>query len=108
MNALTLARQVRELLAVPERWTRGEFARRADGSPCGSKDPAAQCWCLVGAMCRLDDDPIRGMEMLDAIRAATRSDSASVWNDAPGRTHADVLALLDRVVQRMERDGERP
>ena len=106
MTALHLARRVRELLSEPGRWTQGYFARDAAGQECASKDPAATCWCVVGAMVRLgSDDPRPDIEFINALKAHLGPPcSLSMWNDAPGRTHADVLALLDRVVAQMERE----
>lgn len=105
-STLALARRVRALLEAPERWTQGYFARDAAGQECVSKDPAAQCWCIVGAMVRLgSDDPRPDVEFINVLKAhlGPAGRSLSMWNDAPGRTHADVLALLDRVIAEGER-----
>lgn len=41
---------VRELLAVPERWTQMAMARDAKGVPINPHSPSATCWCLAGAL----------------------------------------------------------
>ena len=102
MSALTLARQVRELLAVPERWTQGWLARDANGVGCPPTSKRAVCWCLDGAMRRVTRNQVLRGDLDMELRAHLRM-SPSIWND--GSTHADVLALLDRVVQRMEREN---
>ena len=41
---------VTELLAVHKRWTTEAMARDEYGEPVDPMDPAACCWCLVGAL----------------------------------------------------------
>lgn len=45
-----LIRDMRALLAKPERWAQGENARLANGDPCDANDRDADCWCLTGAL----------------------------------------------------------
>ena len=84
--------------------------------------------CLVGIMIRLADDPDRVPSIPDVWRATdelreamhervghdafppgraypmtqrrARLRSLTAWNDAPGRTDADVLDLIDRAISR--------
>jgi hypothetical protein len=97
---LTAARNL-----ISESWTQHAEARRADGSGVDPWDRDAVSWSLLGAL-------VAGYERLiwldgqkAALEALARacilladvidSDSLSDWNDAPGRTQADVLAALD-------------
>jgi hypothetical protein len=102
--------------------TLGEsFALRAPGAPVVGS-------CLVGIMIRLADDPDRVPSIPDVWRATdelrealherlghdafppgrsypltqrrARLRSLTAWNDAPGRTDADVLDLIDRAISR--------
>lgn len=98
-STLALARRVRALLAEPERWTQGCYARDASGRAVNSGDRSAQSWDIMGAMKRCGGWTFPMLEMLNAEAGG---DFVS-WNDAPGRTHADVLALLDRVIAEGER-----
>lgn len=107
--ALSLARRVRELLSEPGRWTQGAKARTATGAECLALNPSAACWCLLGAMVKCAPgrtDEVRA----DLTRALYSKVYWSLpygffteWHDNPKTTHADVLALLDRVIE----DGER-
>ncbi len=106
-STLALARRVRALLEAPERWTQGHMAETAKGSACRSESRHAARWCLLGAVTRswaeLDSDWQDEDELSIALRAYTGPDGLIHWNDAPGRTHADVLALLDTVIAEGER-----
>lgn len=97
------------------------FALRAPGAPVAGG-------CLVGIMIRLADDPDRVPTVADVWRATdelreamherlghdaeppgraypptqqrARLRSLTAWNDAPERTPADVLDLIDRAISR--------
>jgi hypothetical protein len=99
-TTLALARRVRALLEAPERWTQMALARTAEGELCEPTDSVAVCWCLLGAF-----DHVERGDDVGFIRFLEKELGGSVtrWNDAPGRTHADVLALLDRVIAEGER-----
>lgn len=94
--------KVKELLADPNAWTQGAMARGADGgavTPVGSSSVPACKWCLLGAVAKCyHDRPILGGQVIRAIhQAISKLDGAGslvMWNDAPGRTHAEVLALV--------------
>jgi hypothetical protein len=80
--------------AHPETWTQGEYARDAEGSPLGDvKDPAAVCWCMEGAIHWLAPS---GEIADEAFWLCMRSVPSTVFefNDAPGRTVAEVIAQL--------------
>ena len=84
MTALALARSVRELL--PDAEMHG--------------DPLALYWLALGSPLKLAADRVHS-ELLGLLQDAA-GESLVKWLRA--HTHADVLALLDRVVQRMERE----
>lgn len=99
-STAALARRVRALLAEPERWTQTYLARDANGVGVNTRDPRAACWCLMGAISH-----VLNCEVGKAVEHPLWWDlteltgtGPAAWNDAPGRTHADVLALLDRVI----------
>lgn len=91
-----------ELRQHPERWTQGCTARNKEGMPVPHDDIAAVCWCALGHLWRIDPDGSTGM--LDAafsLMARKHMDFGSIvkFNDAPGRTVEDVIALCDKVAQ---------
>jgi hypothetical protein len=106
-DAVEVLRAVRELLAESEAWCQGAWARDGRGRPVGSTRANAVAWCLVGALAKVRDPSSRGrkrlVEMLDEMLDEMFPVSLPAWNDAPGRTHAEVLALLDAAISSEER-----
>lgn len=82
-----------ELLAKPENWTKNANARDAQGNDLGSCfNPRAVSFCLIGALCKtygMGETSRKPDRLL-----CDRLGNLSAWNDAPARTHAEVLALL--------------
>lgn len=90
-------RAVRELIGVPERWTRGAFARAKDGDEVEPDDNEATCFCLLGAFCVVtvtDKRYLAGIQSLGIKDAAEFNDNV---------THPEVLALLDKAIAAEER-----
>ena len=100
MTTLEGLRALRELLAVPERWCQRAFARCADGVPIQAHwwtDVQAVRWNIAGAIGKgpRNVSPFRVHEALDNVLDR----DCDTWNDAPERTHADVLALIDAAIE---------
>jgi hypothetical protein len=109
-------RALRALLATPERWTQMADARDANGEETGIYGHAATSWCLFGGGCRVTStqDPWRSRARLEKLWGALGlaemlfdwepgwPKDLSCWNDAPERTHAEVLALIDDAISRVE------
>lgn len=98
-GSLTAAEAAKNLLEFyagdATRWTQGEDARNAFGNPVPFGHPDACCWCLSGAIRAL------WLSGLDAGRWFCFADRFAgdfiSWNDAPGRTFAEVVAALEKV-----------
>ena len=107
MGALELLVKTRELLSRPHRWTRGAYARRQYGETCGPLHPDAYSFCSVGALRYVNGGDSGGytpaLRWLDAAGSDnvvnTLTTSLSVWNDALGRTHDEVVARFDRAIE---------
>lgn len=110
MAELDLIRRVRARLDKPEHWTRGSFARDAKGNAVVATDPKATCWCLVGAFLVESPDPVnpinshmatqRASKIVTIDRGSNSGSSVVTFND--GASHAEVIALLDRSIERLE------
>ena len=106
MNTLDVLREVRKLIAEPERWTKGVYARPRDST--GSvniRNKRAHCFCLAGALYRaINVTPGENYGVIGYARALGFQDEGKLtdWNDNPERTHADILDLLDRTIAKLE------
>ena len=93
---------VRGLIAAS--WTQRAEARAADGTPIDPWEPGAVSWSLLGALVAIHERRVRSYGQVQAVACLGRacallvevvdSDVLSTWNDAPGRTSEDVLAVL--------------
>ena len=108
MNAVTILRSARDTLDHEAAWTKGEMARDATGNPVCIGSHRAVQWCALGAIWRYSESPRDDREAAQHALASilcrdrvpsTGRWSVPVWNDAPDRTHAEVLAAFDRAIE---------
>ena len=114
-NAVDLLFAARNLIAKPESWTRGAAARKPDGAPVHPTHGAAVSYCASGAIaavaCRnpatYDGNVIADAHQLlaqalpdapDLIADNGMYGAVSSYNDAPGRSHADIVAMFNRAL----------
>ena len=90
-------RAARALLTPPGAWTRGALARDREGNRVECDSVRAVCWCAGGAISRATDR--RDNETEWRLLTKVVGFPVSFWNDAPGRTQADVLAALDAAIE---------
>jgi hypothetical protein len=87
-----------ELLENPKSWVQKTYARISPEWLTGVEptSPQATCWCIVGAIhrCYPENEVAKNrMAVCEAIGWQSPID----WNDAPERTHAEVVALLKKL-----------
>ena len=99
--------RTRELLHFPDVWLQGESALDIQGAPREPTAHGACRWSLSAALERASwetggDTRVYHMEDAaraeDELRVLLGLDDLAAWNDEDGRTHADVLALLDQAI----------
>lgn len=101
VTALQILINTRSLLAEERHWCQGQFY-----------DDATEAHCLMGAWeASGRDDPLESWIAYQILADLTNTDAAyhrrvHCWNDQPGRTHAEVLALLDRAIERAKLEQE--
>lgn len=89
-------------------WCQGEDALDEDGVPVDPSSPVARRWSVAGALLAVWEEWRSAGNAADvvsrdfaeaglALRAAVGDIVA--WNDAPERTHGEVLAALDRAIE---------
>ena len=89
--------KVYELLADPKKWTKKALARDKEGCQTySSYAPDAVCWCLDGAIFKVYHNHKIRCEIVDKIELFINT-SIPEWNDAPQRTHKQVLALCKKL-----------
>lgn len=108
-TAAEVLRVARELVARPGGWCQRALARTASGHPAPTHSREAVCFCARGALMRA-----AGMQpelVLFSPRAEAALDAAAReqgfigfvgYNDAPGRTQAEVVALYDAAIAKLE------
>jgi hypothetical protein len=83
-----------EIEQHPERWTQGAYARDKDGTDVGlDRSADAVCWCALGLTFR---DEVDRTTLYAVVESIITERSVSHWNDAPGRTAAEVAAAFRR------------
>ena len=94
-----IVQRARVLIANPQTWSQGEFARDSVGEPVSWRSPKAVQFCIWGALNRaaremISDDRQRARFVGFAARAL-RGGTPSISRLNDHATHADVLALID-------------
>lgn len=86
-----------ELLSSPERWTQHVTARDSNDVICLEDDGKACSWCIIGALRKCYQSLDRELSVWRDITVAIGNQDVADWNDAPERTHAEVLEILKRL-----------
>jgi hypothetical protein len=100
--ATDIAEKLVEARKLIERgWTRKVYARTKSGKETTLTRKSATCFCAMGAIGRVfdDDDPNFYTPGMRFLAAAIGTDPIYEWNDAPGRTQAEVLAAFDKAIE---------
>lgn len=111
-TSVDILRQARALISPPGAWCQAAFARGKSGRAVRPDSPNAVSFCLLGAFRRVQGF---GLPMEGAARRLLRAQipadqqreegDLGLWNDAPGRTQAEVLALFDLAIAAAEREA---
>ena len=80
-------------------WCQHVMARDKNGAMCHYLSSDAVCWCIHGAS---QATGVVSQDVFTPIMKLTNSEgdyaALTSWNDAPGRTQADVIAMLDQAI----------
>lgn len=107
MTPAAVLKKARELISDEKAWTKGWFAKDERGRDVYADDPGAVCFCAMGAIDRAAEecggvDDVPALNMLVRALGGTAID---LFNDAPERTHAEVLAAFDKAIASSEAGG---
>jgi len=99
-------KDARALLSQPGAWTQGFYARDSRGASIRASEPSACSWCIQGALFKvlgvvgsIPTSDVRRVQT-PLLQHAGVTDTAELWcwNDQPGRTQDEVLALFDKAI----------
>ena len=105
MNVAEVLRAAAKRFAEDGTWITGMMAVSEFGyrvSPCSEK---AKCWCSLGA---IDSTGATWENVGDAIHFFGRfvgGNNIAEWNDAPGRTQAEVVEAFEAAAEKWEREN---
>lgn len=105
MTPLEILTGARELLSDRGRWTKRSYARDERGLGCSSLAKDAVCWCAAGAILRTaqHDAAIEEAWKLAYDEVPNGVNGFMTYNDRLDTTHADILALFDRAIEKAGR-----
>ena len=105
MNSETLKvlEKARALIADEAHWCRGAFAVDEHGNKVGALEAAACAWCASGATIRASNASEAGHRARVQLAMQIGSPSVANFNDI--HSHAEVLALFDRVIARLREEA---
>lgn len=89
-------RKARENIATPDRWVKKSLF---------NNDLAQMCalGALVKSTSWMSRESLEAIGILTEIVRGHGFSCVSQFNDAPGTTHGDVMALFDKAIERAER-----
>lgn len=108
--ASAILREARALIDKPEKWAQGAYGRDQYGRKIGGSTRRAVCFCAIGALNssgggRAAKDALARALPVGACVPYGRSEASVIeWNDAPGRTHAEVMDAFDRAIALAEQE----
>ena len=123
MTVLEVLAALSVLLAEPAAWRKGDYAGHRLGEPdtspngewsviadAGIYDAGANCWCLLGGIDRVIGEHVSPLgrqvrqEIAKTLKLAPGVLTLSTWQDAPMRTHDDVLSAILGTHDRLSRE----
>lgn len=101
-NIAEILNRTADLIEPEGAWTRGWFARDAQGRPVDVLSVEAVSWCAAGAILRT------GLEAFEAFGdefGSMPSCGLQNWNDAAGRTQSEVVSKLREAASKAREEG---
>lgn len=99
-------RKARELISDPKRWTKGDYARTNTGLGVWHDSREARCWCAIGALRLVADEYECRSLALSYLKMGTGGVFIDIFNDAPERSHGEVLGAFNNAIALAEAAGQ--
>jgi hypothetical protein len=100
-TTLEILKEARALLAQPGAWTKGAYARDVEGTYVSPDNPAAVCFCAVGAIHHAGGGGNVLASQALKLELPKRYSDITHANDSY-KTVKPVLALFDRAIAHLE------
>jgi hypothetical protein len=85
-----------ELIRDPDHWIQGSFAQTENDIGVTPDHPAATCWCIWGALLKVEAEE-EAYEILDlAIRDVAPDSIREIAYFNDNHSHEDVMKMFDR------------
>lgn len=105
MTPLQILTRARKLLSNPKRWCQWTSAKDKNGLSVSPFSKNAVSFCAYGSIERVTDGDIGECALIldkEAGRISKKKGDLVGYNDARGRTHAQILALFDSAISRLK------
>jgi hypothetical protein len=102
LNAVEILTKAKELISSPEHWCQEAYSRDINGVSCDRKSPDVNSFCIIGAIFKATDEGViydEEIKVWNALNNIVGDYAISTWNDKEGRTHDEVMALLDKAIE---------
>lgn len=102
IQARTLAALTKARGFIVQGWTQKAYGRAPDGAGIGYATAGAHAWCMVGALYHaMPNEESLGIVLKAqlALEAAADTKKLIKFNDTPGRTKEEILAVYDRAIE---------
>lgn len=110
MNVAEILNAAADLIEPEGAWCQRAAARNTASEPVAVRSAEARSWCMLGAIDWVVFNQTGWMEALpirvavwDALRDEAGARYMAPWNDVQGRTRAEVVTMLRRVAEHINR-----
>jgi hypothetical protein len=98
MDVLEILQSAREKIANPENWGKGMRTIDRPYKTCCAAEAIEDCSLGIEHDATLMRTRVRAYQAIANVAGLDRNGMLSQWNDAPERTHREVLAAFDLAI----------
>ncbi|QPF81707.1 hypothetical protein IC762_12485 [Bradyrhizobium genosp. L] len=101
-DVVTILRKAKDIIANPEHWTCGEYARDINHSWVRFDEAGAVSFCSIGALAVVSGTNIKVAENSSAyklLELAAKEQGSSWPHEENDKGHSQAMAMFDRAIQ---------
>lgn len=80
-----------DVIATPDKWTKGHWARDKDDSAVLATNPRAKCWCSLGALNKALEKSSTFAFHAEEYLVEAMGKQVAPFNDSERTNHSDVM-----------------